>query len=254
MSIPPLLETCRRDVLRLCISGAALAAMGVLPGRAIAQTPPGGAPLKIGTIGAGREGGALGTLFAKAGHPVMFASRHPEELKDLVASAGPNAKAGTVGEAVEFADVVLLVVPYSAEEQIGKEHGPALAKKALVMDVSNPIPQRDGEELVKSVNDQGGAGIVTQKWLPGVKVVRAFNAIGAGQLAGLAHREGTPVGVPIAGDDKNALTVAEQLIKEIGFEPVVIGGLAMGKYLVPRTPLAGVHTPDEIKQIASTLK
>ena len=84
--------------------------------------------------------------------------------------------------------------------------------------------------------------------------MRAFNAIGFSQLPQLAHRDGQPVGVPIAGDDKNALTIAERLIKEIGFEPVVVGSLAMGKYLVPRTPLAGVHTPDEIRQIASTLK
>jgi len=248
------LELRRRDALRLVGSGLALVALAASPFAALAQTPPGGAPLKIGTIGAGREGGALGTQFAKAGHPVMFSSRHPEELKDLVSSAGPTAKAGTVAEAIDFADVVLLVVPYGAIQQIGKEHGPALAKKALVIDVSNPIPQRDGDELVKSVNDEGGAGVVTQKWLPGAKIVRAFNAIGAGQLAGLAHREGQPVGVPIAGDDKNAVAIAERLIKEIGFEPVVVGGLAMGKYLVPRTPLAGVHTPDEIKQIASTLK
>jgi hypothetical protein len=248
------LELRRRHVLRLAGSGLALVALAASPFAALAQTAPGGAPLKIGTIGAGREGGALGTQFAKAGHPVMFSSRHPEELKDLVGSAGPTAKAGTVAEAIDFADVVLLVVPYGAIQQIGKEHGPTLAKKALVIDVSNPIPQRDGDELVKSVNDEGGAGVVTQKWLPGAKIVRAFNAIGAGQLAGLAHREGQPVGVPIAGDDKNAVATAERLIKEIGFEPVVVGGLAMGKYLVPRTPLAGVHTPDEIKQIASTLK
>jgi 8-hydroxy-5-deazaflavin:NADPH oxidoreductase len=254
MSTPLLAEFRRRDVLRIGLGGAALLALAVSPLGGLAQTPPGGAPLKIATIGAGREGGALGTLFAKAGHPVMFSSRHPEQLKDLVDAAGPNAKAGSVDEAVQFADVVLLIVPYGAIEQIGKEHGPALAKKALVMDVSNPIPQRDGEELVKSVNEQGGAGIVTQKWLPGAKIVRAFNAIGAGQLAGLAHRQGEPVGVPIGGDDKNAVAIAERLIKEIGFEPVVVGGLAMGKYLVPRTPLGGVHTPDEIKQIAATLK
>src|SRR6202035_3317559 len=157
----------RRDVLRLAGSATAVLALAASPFAALAQTAPGGAPLKIATIGAGREGGSLGTLFAKAGHPVMFSSRHPEELKDLVASAGPSAKAGTVADAVAFGDVVLLVVPYGAVEQIGKEYGPALAGKALVIDVSNPIPQRDGEELVKSVNDQGGAGVVTAKWLPG---------------------------------------------------------------------------------------
>ena len=70
----------------------------------------------------------------------------------------------------------------------------------------------------------------------------------------LAHRQGDPVGVPIAGDDQKAVALASQLIKEIGFEPVVVGGLAMGKYLNVGTPLAGIHTPDEIRQIASTLK
>jgi predicted dinucleotide-binding enzyme len=254
MNSHPPSEFRRRDVLRLAGSAAAVLALAASPFAALAQTAPGGAPLKIATIGAGREGGALGTLFAKAGHPVMFSSRHPEELKDLVASAGPSAKAGTVADAVAFGDVVLLVVPYGAVEQIGKEYGPALAGKALVIDVSNPIPQRDGEELVKSVNDQGGAGVVTAKWLPGAHIVRAFNAIGSTQLAQLAHRQGEPVGVPIAGDDPKALALASQLIKEIGFEPVAVGGLAMGKYLVPRTPLAGVHTPDELKQIAATLK
>ena len=233
---------------------AAAAAIAVAsPLGALAQTG-GATALKIATIGAGREGGALGTLFAKAGHPVMFSSRHPEELKDLVAAAGSNAKAATVADAVAFGDVVLLVVPYNAVEAIGREYGPALAQKRLVLDVSNPIPRRDGEEFVNKVNAEGGAGLATARMLPGAKIVRAFNAIGSGQLGTLAHRQGDPVGVPIAGDDKGAVALAEQLTKEIGFEPVLVGGLAMGKYLVPGTPLAGVHTPAEIKQIASTLK
>ena len=58
--------------------------------------------------------------------------------------------------------------------------------------------------------------------------------------------------MPIAGDDQNAIALAERLIREIGFEPVLVGGLAMGKYLVPGTPLAGEHTPAEIKQIAAS--
>ena len=244
----------RREILRLAGAGAVLMALAVSPLAALAQTGPGAGPLKIATIGAGREGGALGTLFAKAGHPVMFSSRHPEQLNDLVASAGPNAKAGTVQQAIDFADVVLLVVPYTAVEQIGREHGKALATKPLVIDVSNPIPRRDGEALVRSVEQQGGAGLATAKMLPGSHVVRAFNAIGSAQLAQLANRPGEPVGVPIAGEDQKAVQLASQLIKQIGFEPVVVGGLAMGKHLVPGTPLAGVHTPDEIRQIATTLK
>ena len=60
--------------------------------------------------------------------------------------------------------------------------------------------------------------------------------------------------MPIAGDDSNAVALATRLIKEIGFEPVLVGGLAMGKYLVPGTPLAGEHTPAEIRQIVATLQ
>src|SRR5262249_16678094 len=232
-------EISRRDILRIAGGAVAALAFAASPLAAFAQA----GPMKVGTIGAGREGGALGSLFAKAGHPVVCSSRPREQLGELVASAGANAKAGTVQQAVDFADIVLLVVPYSAVEQIGREHGKALAAKPLVMDVSNPIARRDGEALVKQVDEQGGAGLATAKMLPGSHIVRAFNAIGSAQLAQLANRPGEPVGVPIAGDDKNAVTLAEKLIKEIGFEPVLVGGLAMGKYLNVGAPLARVHTP-----------
>ncbi len=212
-----------------------------------------GAKPKIATIGAGREGGALGTLFAKDGFQVMFSSRNPEQLKDLVASAGPNAKAGTVAEAVAFGDVVLIVVPYTAMDQIAKDYAKALASKQLVIDVSNPIPRRDGEDFVKKVNAEGGAGLYTAKLLPGVPLVRAFNAIGYNGLSKAAHRSGTPLGVPLAGDDPKAVALASTLIKEIGFEPVLIGGLSKGKYLVPGTPLGGEQTPDELRKANASL-
>ncbi|HEY8873875.1 MAG TPA: NAD(P)-binding domain-containing protein [Stellaceae bacterium] len=253
MPIDPSAHPSRRDVLQFAGSAVAFVALAAGPLAALAQTP-GAAPIKIATIGAGREGGALGSLFVKAGHPVMFSSRHPEQLKDLVTGLGALAKAGTVAEAVAFGDVVLLVVPYGAVAEIGKEHGKALAPKALVLDVSDPIARRDGEDLVKSVNEEGGAGVATQKALPGARIVRGFNAINFAKLPELAHRQGEPVGIPIAGDDQSALALASRLIKEIGFEPVVVGGLAMGKYLVPGTPLAGEHTPEQIRQAAATLK
>ncbi len=227
-------------------------ALGIAAATPLAVRAQGSKP-KIATIGAGREGGALGSLFAKEGFQVMFSSRKPEELKDLVAKAGPTAKAGSVAEAVAFGDVVVLVVPYTAVEQIGKDYGKALATKQLVMDVSNPIPRRDGEDFVKKINAEGGAGLATQRMLPGAKIVRAFNAIGSMSLPKEAHRQGEPLGVPIAGDDPKAIELASSLIKQIGFEPVLIGNLAKGKYLVPGTPLGGMHTPADLRKIAAGL-
>ncbi len=68
-----------------------------------------------------------------------------------------------------------------------------------------------------------------------------------------AHEEAGKIGMPIAGD-KKAIDIATRLVRQIGFEPVVIGGPDMGKYLMPGTPLAGEHTPDEVRSIAATLK
>ncbi len=243
----------RRDLLRLSAGAAGLGLAGLAPRGAFAQAAT-LKSLKIATIGAGREGGAIGSLYAKEGHKVMFSSRNPDQLKELVGKAGPNASAGTVEQAVAFGDVIFLVVPYTAVEQIGRDHGKALAAKRVVIDVSNPIPRRDGEDFVKSVDAQGGPGVVTAKWLAGAKIVRALNAIGSNGLTQNAHKSGEPVGVPIAGDDPQAIQLASDLLKEIGYEPVLVGGLTMGKYLRPGTPLGGEHTAAELKQIAATLE
>jgi predicted dinucleotide-binding enzyme len=223
--------------------------------RALAQDV---STLKIGMIGSGNEGGPLGTIFAKLGHPVMFSSRHPEELKDLAAAAGPNAKAGSVADAVAFGDVIFVVVPYSAVEQIGKDYGKALAAKPLVVDVSNPSAARDGAALAKFVDDAGGAGLATAKLLPGARLVRGWNNLGHDGIHGAdvltKPRSGQPDGVPIAGDDPQAVALAIKLFKETHFEPVLIGGLAKGKYLISGSVISGEHTPDELRQIAASLK
>ncbi len=239
----------RRSFLQL--AGCALGAVALAAGRAGAQTP--GSPLKIGSVGAGRMGSALGALFIKAGHPVMFSSRHPENLKDLTTRLGPLASAGTVEQAVAFGDVVVMVVPYAALEEIGKTHGRALASKPLVLDICNPIARRDGDALVKWVNEQGGAGLASAKLLAGSRIVRAFNAISYRRVEEIAHRRGGLVGVPIAGDDAKAIALAEGIIRGMGFEPVLVGGLAFGKHLIPGTPLAEEHSPAEIRQIAAGL-
>jgi hypothetical protein len=245
----------------LCLSRRRLldiVAAGLILGPASKALAQGGSMLKLATIGSGNEGGALGTIFARLGHPVMFSSRHPEELKDLVAAAGPNARAGSVADAIAFGDVIFLVVPYSAVEEIGKDYGNALAAKPLVVDVSNPSAARDGDALAKWVDEQGGAGLATAKLLPGAHIVRAFNAFGHNGLHGaevlVKPTLTQTVGVPIAGDDPQAIALATRLIRETRFEPVLIGGLAKGKYLVPGSVISGEHTPDELRQIAANLK
>jgi predicted dinucleotide-binding enzyme len=236
--------------------------MDVLGGLVLAAATPAGAfgqplsSMKIATIGAGHEGGSIGTLFAKLGHPVMFSSLHPEELKDLVQAAGPTARAGTAAEAVAFGEVVFLVVPYSAVPQIGQDLGSALAAKPLVVDVSNPVAARDGQDLINQITSAGGVGLYAEKVLKGARIVRAFNALHTPSLAAIANRpadQGGPVCVPIAGKDPKAIDLASRLIREIGFEPVPVGDLAKAKYLVPGTPLAGMHTAAELRQIAATL-
>ena len=229
---------------------AAGLALAAAPTAAFAQ-PSGLRSMKIATIGSGREGGALGTLFAKLGHPVMFSSRHPEELKDLVAAAGPTARAGTTAEAVAFGEIIFLVVPYPAIEQIGQEFGTQLAAKPLILDVSNPIPGRDGQDFVNKITAEGGPGVVTAKLLKGARVVRGFNAISFKNLD-IAHPPGD--GVPIAGDDAKAIDLASRLIRETSFEPVLIGDLAKGKYLVPGTPVGGEHATADLRRLAATLE
>jgi predicted dinucleotide-binding enzyme len=241
----PLAEPSRRVFLSLMAGVPTILALS-RPGAAQS------AQLKIATIGAGKIGGTLGSLWVKAGHKVMFSSRHPEELKDMVAGLGPLASAGTTAEAVAFGDVIFLAVPYSAVKQIGVDYGADLAKKVLLLDASNPIVARDGDAATWA--REKGAGLATAELIPGAHVVRAFNAVGYMKVREDAADPSKKMGMPIAGDDPKAIGIAETLVKEAGFEPVLVGPLAMGKYLIPGTPLAGEHTPDEIRQIAAGLK
>src|ERR1700679_4270115 len=185
MTNASLFSASRRGFLRNWASGFALATV-VRPNDTFAQSSS-VSSIKIATIGAGREGGALGTLFAKLGHPVLFSSRHPEQLKDLVAAAGPSARAGTTAEAVAFGEVIFLVVPYAAIEQIGQDFGSTLAAKPLVLDVSNPIPARDTQDFVNQIASEGGPGLVTAKLLKGARVGRAFNGINYAWLEKIAQ-------------------------------------------------------------------
>lgn len=197
-------------------------------------TPQTSQPLKIGFIGSGNIGGAIGELFAKAGHQVFFSSRNPDNLKPLVARVGPRSRAGTPKEAIAFADVVFLGVPFSSMPQIGQDYARDLKGK-IVIDAGNPNPRRDGALAEAAVSK--GAGLATAELLPGARVVRAFNQLNFKVFLSEAHRPAPRVAVPLAGDDKEALTVVSRLVTEAGFEPVVVGSLAAGKSFDSSQPI-----------------
>jgi predicted dinucleotide-binding enzyme len=244
-----MMSTERRQFLAL----AALCGVGIgIAGWPLGARTAGadGAKTRIGVVGSGRVGGTLGSVWVHAGHEVMFSSRTLDDDKALAAKLGPNARAGTPREAAAFGEVVLVSVPYRALPEVGKELGD-LIKAKVVIDTCNPFVNRDGE--IANWAREKGAGLASAELLPGARIVRAFNAIGYARM-GEAHQQPGRVGMPIAGDDQQAIAIASRLIRDIGYEPVLIGGLAMGKHLMPGTPLAGERSADEIRKIAATLK
>lgn len=180
--------------------------------------------MRIGIVGSGKIGGLVGTLWSRAGHEMVFSSRHPENLAGLVARAGNGAKAGTPEEAIAFGDVVLLSIPFASLPAIGRERGELLGRKP-VLDTSNPFPSRDGP-MAEEVRQSGrGTGPYLREWFPGVRIVRAFNSVPDRTLASEAHRAGPRVGIPLASDDEAALQVAASLVTDAGFDPVIVGPL-----------------------------
>jgi len=190
------------------------------------EAPAKPAPVKIGIIGSGHIGGTLAALWVQAEHEVLISSRHPEELQALARSLGPRAHVGTPREAALFGPVVLISVPYGALPQIGRDLRTELSGK-IVLDTGNPYPQRDGEMALAARRE--GTGAASAQFLPGVRLVRAFNAINSGDLKSEAHRQGEPIAIPLAGDDAQALEVAQQLVRDAGFAPVVVGPLSRAR-------------------------
>jgi predicted dinucleotide-binding enzyme len=183
----------------------------------------GGAAVRVGIIGTGKIGAALAELWVRSGHEVMISSRHPEQLAPLAARLGPKARVGTPAQAAAFGPVVMLAVPYNATPQVGHDYAKQMAGK-VVLDAGNPYPERDG--AMADAARIKGAGPSSRDFLPGVRLVRAFNAIIAGNLLTESNRSGERYAIPIAGDDPVALQQAATLVRDAGFDPVVVGDLS----------------------------
>ena len=220
----------RRIVLA---TAASIGLCAVLGGTARAQAPA--APLKIGIIGSGHIGGTLARHWVKAGHEVFVSSRHPEELQGLVKELGSRAHAGTPKEAAAFGSVVLVSIPYGAMPQIGADLRAELAGKVII-DTSNPVDRRDGAQAAEW--QKKGAGVSTAELLHNDRVVRAFNCIPWMTLLNDGNRQPERLAIPIGGDDKAAITIAERLVRDTGFDPVVVGSLARTREFDLGQPLA----------------
>ena len=187
-----------------------------------AQTSPAtGEPLRIGIIGSGAMGAPIGLLWAEAGHQVLFSSRNPDELMDLVREAAPRASAGYPDAAAYFGEVILLAVPPSAVPQIGRDFGHLMEGK-IVIDLGNPRVDRDGEITNEWL--EMGTGLAMAQYLPGVRFVKAFNTVNPRSFADPVRENGR-IGVPIASDDEDAIAVTEALVRDSGLDPVVVGPL-----------------------------
>jgi predicted dinucleotide-binding enzyme len=238
----PSVRSDRRRFL-VTLGGTCLAGAWPIAGRAQAPAP---GKAKIGVIGSGRIGGTIGGLWVKAGHPVMFSSRHPDELKSLVAELGPLARAGTVADAAAFGDVLFIAVPYGALPQIGRDNAAAIKGKVM-LDACNAVASRDG--AIADEVEHDGIGVTSQKYLAGARLVRAFNTMSYAIFQREAHRPDPKLAIPIAGDDADAVGVAAGLVRDAGFDPVVVGKLADARRFQRGGPGYGQSvTAAELKQ------
>jgi len=182
-------------------------------------------------------GGKLGTLFARAGHEVVFSySRSERKLNALAREAGKNARAGTVSEAAQDAEAILFAVHWSRVDDVLSQAGD-LSGKVIV---TCSLPMNDNDTgLAVGLTSSGAEELA--KRARGAQVVCAFNTVPSKVLFGVYDaRERTPrPSLVYCGDDARGKKVAASLIRDVGFEPVDAGPLRIARYTEPFALLIG---------------
>ena len=187
--------------------------------------------MRVGILGSGLMGGKLGTIFARAGHEVVFSySRSEKKLEKLARDAGGKARAGTPAEAVQQADALLLAVHWSRVDDVLKQAGD-LAGKIVV---SCSLPMNDDDTALVVTHTSSGAEKLAKR-IPKARVVSAFNTVPSEVLFGVyeARRKATRPSLVYCGDDSRSKRVAAELIRDVGFDPVDAGPLRIARYTEP---------------------
>jgi predicted dinucleotide-binding enzyme len=191
--------------------------------------------MRIGILGSGLMGGKLGTLFARAGHDVIFSYSHKRsKLEKLARDSGTTARAGTPREAAEDADVILLAVHWNRVDDVLRQAG-NLSGKVII---TCSLPMNDDDTGLVVAHTSSGAEVLATK-VPGARVVSAFGTVPSEVLfAVFDAREGDArPSLIFCGDDDDATAIAARLISDVGFDPVDAGPLEVARYSEPFTLL-----------------
>ncbi len=187
--------------------------------------------MRVGILGSGLMGGKLGTIFARAGHEVVFSYAHGrEKLEKLARDAGGNARAGTPAEAAHGADALLLAVHWSRMDDVFDQTGDLRGQVVITCS----LPMNDDDTGLVVGHASSGAEELAKR-LPEARVVAAFNTVPSEVLFGVFEARGhTPrPSLVYCGDDPSAKDVAARLIRDVGFEPVDAGPLRIARYAEP---------------------
>jgi predicted dinucleotide-binding enzyme len=187
--------------------------------------------VRIGILGSGLMGGKLGTLFARAGHQVVFSyARSEEKLKRLARKAQGKARAGTPREAAQDARVVLLAVHWSRVDDVLAQAGDLAGKGRPDLLTAD---ERDDTALVLGHTSSGAEALAAK--VPAARVVAAFNTVPSEVLFDVyaGRRKTARPSLVYCGDDRSAKTAAARLIRDVGFEPVDAGPLQIARYTEP---------------------
>lgn len=192
--------------------------------------------MDIGIIGAGHVGGTLASRLTAAGHDVAIAnSREPDTLLQLESQLGEHGRAVTAEQAATLGDVVIVAIPFGRYTELS----PVGTAGKTVIDASNYYPERDGHIAALDDGSTTSSELLQQQ-LPQARVVKAFNSMQWDHLRDYGRPGGamSRYGIPVSGDDPNAKHEVEDLIEELGFEPVDAGDLAHGgRKHQPGTPV-----------------
>ncbi len=205
---------------------------------------------KIGIIGAGKIGQPAGRHWTAAGHIVTFGSRTPERLAAFTASLGDRARAGTLMEAADAAEVVLLSVPYPALDTTVRHLAGKLAGK-IVIDAANPMGLSDDGRIISTLPTGVTEGRRIAGLLPDSAVVRGFTHVMDELLWSRGTQQRHFWGMAMAGDDPGAKKVAAELVEDAGFVPVDLGGLDDSAPLDPGGAIfPHIFTPADLRHAA----